>query len=580
MDRKHILGLFIVCISLAGINLPTNVIAVGESFTFAAAADFNRGPEDSRTGPLLDRLQASGVDFLLAIGDMGYGENEQEWCTWTKAHYNNILVITGNHETDESGPSDIGSDATYCPFPLNGISVNGAPGYPMGGYGFAYYFDYPAASPLARFILVPFGNTGCVSEVVSFCFDHQDWEPGNSGHTWLSNAVNSAKAGGMWTVVGFHEDCISSDWRGCDTSGDYVSQEEFDMLFRLGVDLVLHAHNHVYERSKQLKTSAACPTILADLPGDADCIVDATSPYVRGAGTVVVNQGTGGAGLYDVQCGSLYYAAAMDDLFACGGTGTGADGRGALLYTVTSTSISGRTDFDTSYSDSFEVISCTTTCPLSASFSFTPTNPLVGEQVAFSATASGGTPPYSFSWDFGDGSTGVGESLVHTYSAENTYTVSLTTSDAASGIANAQGNIVVGTITPPPSLTATFTHSPSNPSEGETLVFSASASGGTAPYSFSWDLGDGIRHSGISTTHSYSRVGSYTVILTATDSGGQTAFMERTVSVAPAGSVPPSLPPLPEQYLLLFVVGTLIGMIVVLAALNLRTRSRLRSLRG
>src|SRR3990172_3937548 len=212
--RKHILGLLLVFISLVGTSLPTNVHAAGESFTFAAAGDYNRGPGARRTGSLLDRLQTSETSFLLALGDLGYGTNEQEWCTWTKARFNNIIIITGNHETDESGPSDIGSDAFYCPFPLVGVPVNGAPGYPMGGYGFAYYFDYPATSPLARFIMVPFGNTGCVSERVSFCFNHNDWEPGNPGHTWLQSNINTAKNNGLWTVVGFHEDCISSDWRG------------------------------------------------------------------------------------------------------------------------------------------------------------------------------------------------------------------------------------------------------------------------------------------------------------------------------------------------------------------------------
>src|SRR3972149_900227 len=147
--RALLLSTFILVSILApSIHLPGNVVApASSSFTFAAAGDFNRGPGDPRTQALLDRLQAAGgVAFLLALGDMGYGTDEQGWCNWTKARYNNILVITGNHDSDESGPSDISTTIQYCTFTLasQGVTVVGAPGAPGNGYGYAYYFDYPA----------------------------------------------------------------------------------------------------------------------------------------------------------------------------------------------------------------------------------------------------------------------------------------------------------------------------------------------------------------------------------------------------------------------------------------------------
>ena len=61
----------------------------------------------------------------------------------------------------------------------------------------------------------------------------------------------------------------------------------------------------------------------------------------------------------------------------------------------------------------------------SANFTFSPTDPVVGDSVFFNAsssTLSGGT----FRWDFGDGSGGTGITPVHSFSLARTYTVTLT----------------------------------------------------------------------------------------------------------------------------------------------------------
>ncbi|HKZ90459.1 MAG TPA: PKD domain-containing protein, partial [Thermoplasmata archaeon] len=45
---------------------------------------------------------------------------------------------------------------------------------------------------------------------------------------------------------------------------------------------------------------------------------------------------------------------------------------------------------------------------LAADFTYDPASPVAGDDITFTATASGGTPPYSFAWSFGDAASGTG----------------------------------------------------------------------------------------------------------------------------------------------------------------------------
>jgi hypothetical protein len=64
-----------------------------------------------------------------------------------------------------------------------------------------------------------------------------------------------------------------------------------------------------------------------------------------------------------------------------------------------------------------------------AAFSFSPTNPVVGQTVSFTDSSTG--TPTSWSWTFGDGTTSTTRNPTKAYSASGTYTVTLTASNAA-----------------------------------------------------------------------------------------------------------------------------------------------------
>src|SRR2546422_2913138 len=170
---------------------------------------------------------------------------------------------------------------------------------------------------------------------------------------------------------------------------------------------------------------------------------------------------------------------------------------------------------------------------LSASFTYSPSSPQIGQAVSFTSSASGGSTPYTYSWSFGDGSTGTGSSPNHTYSSAGTLTVALTVKDNGSPQQTKTSQQSITVSGAPPSLTASFAYSPSSTQAEQPVTFTSSASGGASPFTFSWSFGDGLTGTGSSVTHTYSSAGTYTTALTVKDSSSpqQTATSQKTISV-------------------------------------------------
>ena len=146
-------------------------------------------------------------------------------------------------------------------------------------------------------------------------------------------------------------------------------------------------------------------------------------------------------------------------------------------------------------------------------------------KVAFTGSAEEGVESYEFVWDFGDGDTGTGEMVTHTYEAGGTYTVTLTVTDGAADTATAQE-----TLTLLDSLEASASADPRLAEPGEPIAFTGSATGGQVPYTFDWAFGDGDSDEGMTATHVYTETNIYYVTLTVTDDNGCPA--EDTVRVA------------------------------------------------
>ncbi len=170
---------------------------------------------------------------------------------------------------------------------------------------------------------------------------------------------------------------------------------------------------------------------------------------------------------------------------------------------------------------------------LSASASASPTSGPDPLTVKFTGSASGGTPPYSYRWDFDDGQSSTTQNPSHTYSTAGNYTATLTVTDRASDTAKASVNISVGN----PALSATITADRKSGEAPLTVKFTGNVSGGTGPYTYSWDFGDGQSDTTQDATHIYSTPGTYTATFTVTDSVPVTATATEKIDV----SVTPSL---------------------------------------
>jgi uncharacterized repeat protein (TIGR01451 family) len=109
--------------------------------------------------------------------------------------------------------------------------------------------------------------------------------------------------------------------------------------------------------------------------------------------------------------------------------------------------------------------------PPVAGFSFSPSVPLVGEEVVFTNETTG-TEPIEYLWDFGDGATSTAEHPTHAYAEAGLYTVTLTaTNDLGSDTFSAE--ITVGDLPVLPELTLELSVDPDPVVIGQPATFTA-----------------------------------------------------------------------------------------------------------
>ena len=254
------------------------------SFTFTAGGDIGANSNSATT---LDLIAKSSSQFHVALGDLSYSEitPESAWCSFVQSHVGSSFpfeLVSGNHEDGGDGQDGLIDTFAQClPDSLGAV----------GTYGKEYYFDYPATSPISRFIMISPGLTFTNGGMYSYA-------AGTAHYNWVANTIDNARAAGIkWVIVGMHIPCISMGIIPCDIGNDILN-----LLISKKVDLILQAHDHNYQRSKQLAlNSTTCSAIQAETY-NSNCVVNdgSTGSYTKGLGPLIVIIGTVGEGLFNI----------------------------------------------------------------------------------------------------------------------------------------------------------------------------------------------------------------------------------------------------------------------------------------
>jgi hypothetical protein len=271
-----VLALLLTAVLIGVVDRPSQSIAA-PAFSFGVAGDLGG---NTKTNTVLDAVRTSGANTFFAIGDLSYSQAtpESAWCSLVQARVGSTYpfeLVAGNHEDD--GPDGLISNFASClPNRLGGL---------QGDYPREYYVDYPASSPLVRFVMI--------SPKMVFPPSTSGWSygKGTTHYNWTASAIDGARSAGIpWVVVGVHMYCLSLVNFPCASGTDIMN-----LLVSKKVDLYLQAHDHGYSRTKQLALNGSC-TAIPTTSFNADCVADASasSSYTAANGTVIATVGSGG----------------------------------------------------------------------------------------------------------------------------------------------------------------------------------------------------------------------------------------------------------------------------------------------
>jgi len=142
--------------------------------------------------------------------------------------------------------------------------------------------------------------------------------------------------------------------------------------------------------------------------------------------------------------------------------------------------------------------------------------------ISLTSTGTGAT----WNWDFGDGNTSLQTNPSHTFNLNGTYWVQLEVSDSNCFDSTSQQIVITSAI--PCNLNTSFTYVDNG---NGVYDFTATATGGSGPYTYLWDFIGGSNSAISNPTVAYSTSGVYNPCLTVTDANGCTSTFCDSIQV-------------------------------------------------
>lgn len=168
-------------------------------------------------------------------------------------------------------------------------------------------------------------------------------------------------------------------------------------------------------------------------------------------------------------------------------------------YTVTFTYSNSATSC--TFTSSQVIVVNTASCTLIASSTYSSAL----NSFTFASTSTGTTPTTTFNWNFGDGNTASGATVVHTYSVGGYFTPTLTVGEPSSPACDANSYVYISVCTQTASISST------SYSNGLVSFTCTSVLSNTYTY-YNWNFGDGSMNWGASTvSHNYLADNAYNV---------------------------------------------------------------------
>jgi PKD repeat protein len=426
-----------------------------------------------------------------------------------------------------------------------------------------------AFDPASDYLVLYGGAEDCL-----FCFNTETWEfisgnwfeaypftsPSEYAYASASYMAYDPALSGLLLFGGINADLagVNSTWLF--SNGDWYNETPSNAppdLFAYGLSLDPTGTNPMLVGGEDFNTGAIDnSTWVFEVPPTATLSADAPTREVGQPITFTA----------DVSGGTAPYNAT----FSFGdGTGAEVSGPGPDLIVPHTYAHAGSysptvnvTDIDGAATSSSGAALAVTSGPTVAARA-TPAAGDVGVPVAFQATApSPGVPPITYTWSFGDGQTGTGANVSHSYSAAGMYVVNVTGVDSLGGTSKATVDV---TVTPDLALSSLVAN-PSAPVAGASASFYANVTGGTGPFTYSWLFGDHRASAFAAPQHTYSSSGSYTVQVWVNDSAG--GSVHGTLKVSVGGAATSALP--------LWFIGALVALIAagIIGAVLLLRRKR------